>query len=600
MPSCDCPNLLANCIGVDSPITGTSSLTADHCYFYASCSARADIYAPAILGGGIVTQQCAYTVLSAETQAEANALASAACGANPSGGGGSGDGGNWIGCVFCNPPTDKDDDDSDDGDGGGGDEPYPNPYPDPDTGNSLCLMVESPAEGQTPITYTVSGPNSGDDWTFTATNLPPGMSLNKVSHNSAELVGTPTAAGNYAAVVTASLTLNPNMSVQLAETIPVLGITNNVTVTDANSSTGHAIPLDVGAPLEEYSIQLRAEGGKPDITFELSTETVKSFNMSGISTSIPWFTITPDGLLAGTPQDSDAGRKYYAPVTIRDADGRTCLQVLSIWVACRFREAPPDGAVCSPYDFQFTTVPANLTYFGSVPDGLAIDSTGHVTGSPTQPTNGPATFNIVAYDPATTEVDQNGLVTHPITCTHQWTIQISGADGTAKSVDAMGDWPLVYSQESQDFELPGMQYPTVVGSPRKGVFTITSEGHLFGTFRRTWACKLTRCGTKPNYPVTADIVITFEPMCGVYGPYQSIGLVVLGTQVYSQNQSPLGGSGHAVVNILPTVDPGGNNMVLDMQFTNAAFPPHEPDQNPPPCHYRCVIQVSITPNEPPP
>lgn len=74
-----CSIIIGDCIGVDSPITGLSSQAADVLYYYASCSPAADAFAPAPLGGGIVTQQCSSVVLAATTQAEADALAAAAC-----------------------------------------------------------------------------------------------------------------------------------------------------------------------------------------------------------------------------------------------------------------------------------------------------------------------------------------------------------------------------------------------------------------------------------------------------------------------------------------------------------------------------------------
>lgn len=80
MSACNCPTILGDCIGVNSPITGLSSEAVDQCLFYAACSPRADAFAPPPLGGGIVTQTCAYTVVVGLTQAEADALAAAICG----------------------------------------------------------------------------------------------------------------------------------------------------------------------------------------------------------------------------------------------------------------------------------------------------------------------------------------------------------------------------------------------------------------------------------------------------------------------------------------------------------------------------------------
>lgn len=80
MSATSCPIILGDCIGVDSPILGQSSEADDVVYYHASCSPVADAFAPPTLGGGIITQSCAYTEFAGLTQEEADALAAAACG----------------------------------------------------------------------------------------------------------------------------------------------------------------------------------------------------------------------------------------------------------------------------------------------------------------------------------------------------------------------------------------------------------------------------------------------------------------------------------------------------------------------------------------
>lgn len=79
-----CKTILGDCFGVDSAITGLSSLAEDTMLFYASCpGSGGDVFSPPPLGGGIFVPKCTSTIFAANTQAEADALAGLLCPTNP-------------------------------------------------------------------------------------------------------------------------------------------------------------------------------------------------------------------------------------------------------------------------------------------------------------------------------------------------------------------------------------------------------------------------------------------------------------------------------------------------------------------------------------
>lgn len=75
-----CPIALYDCIGVDSPITGISSESADPILYYARCTLVVDPYAPPPLSQSILLRSgYSEVVYAADTQAEADAIAAANC-----------------------------------------------------------------------------------------------------------------------------------------------------------------------------------------------------------------------------------------------------------------------------------------------------------------------------------------------------------------------------------------------------------------------------------------------------------------------------------------------------------------------------------------
>lgn len=138
----------------------------------------------------------------------------------------------------------------------------------------VCLNDElDPAAN----TYTLTGPNSAADydWAIVSGSLPPGTSLVKTSHNSAEVVGVPTATGLYAYTVRASRIGMPFIFAEVADTFRVFGITNP-----------HLPDATVGTAYDE---QLTTGGASGAVAFTL------------MGTLPPGLSMDSTGHITGTP-----------------------------------------------------------------------------------------------------------------------------------------------------------------------------------------------------------------------------------------------------------------------------------------------------------
>lgn len=106
-------------------------------------------------------------------------------------------------------------------------------------------------------TYTLTGANAAADYNFeiVAGSLPPGTSLVKISNNSAQLVGFPSATGTYSYTVRATRIDFTSIFAEVTDTLRVFGITN-ASLPDATVGTA-------------YDEQLLTGGASGAVTFTL-------------------------------------------------------------------------------------------------------------------------------------------------------------------------------------------------------------------------------------------------------------------------------------------------------------------------------------------
>ena len=211
--------------------------------------------------------------------------------------------------------------------------------------------------------YTVTGLNAAGDWTFEIVggSLPPGVSLEKTGHNTAQLTGSPTAPGVYTYTILAFRPALPYVTVSTSDTLRVFGITNP--------------DLPDGTVGTAYNDHFASAGGIAPVAFS--------------GTPPAGLTLHSDGTIDGMPTTATS-----APfdVTITDADGGVCTQAVTITIAegtCLLTTSSPlpDGTTGAAYSQQIASSPLVSSGWtitsGSLPDGLSLSSSGLISGTPT-------------------------------------------------------------------------------------------------------------------------------------------------------------------------------------------------------------------------
>ena len=219
--------------------------------------------------------------------------------------------------------------------------------------------------GQTySASLSASGGSAPYSWSVSAGNLPPGISL----ASSGTLSGTPTSSGTFNFTVKATSSgKNAESDTQALSVVvaPALVI-----------STGSLPAGQVAVP---YSQTLQASGGTAPYTWSIATGTLPS-GLSLLGSQI-----------SGTPAVS--GNSNFT-VKVLDANSASITKALSITVA----PAPlsittaslASGQVAVAYSQTLQASGGSGTYTwsisaGSMPAGLTLSSSGHISGTPTAP-----------------------------------------------------------------------------------------------------------------------------------------------------------------------------------------------------------------------
>ena len=235
--------------------------------------------------------------------------------------------------------------------------------------------------------------SSAGNTTFTwgATGVPAGMSFDSVNK---KLTGTPTTAGLFTVVVTATDANACAGSTSISFRVcPVITITP---ATVANGTVGSA-----------YSQALTATGGTGPYSWAVTSGTPPT----GLS-------VNASGVLAGTPSTVVTNASFT--VTATDANGCPGVITYTMSTACPTMTITPagaqlpDGLVGTAYS-QTLAISAGTAPFtwsvsaGSLPAGLTLSSGGVVSGTPTGATTGTTGLSFTArvqdtYGCATTKV----------------------------------------------------------------------------------------------------------------------------------------------------------------------------------------------------
>jgi hypothetical protein len=210
--------------------------------------------------------------------------------------------------------------------------------------SATCVVINAvKGVAITPVTMTASG-GTGTGFTFSATGLPPGLTIS----SSGTISGTPTATGTFPYTVTikdsAGNTGTVNCSVPVVPPI-------SATCVVINAVKGVAIT----------PVTMTASGG---------TGTGYTFSATGLP---PGLTISSGGTISGTP--TTTGTFNYT-VTITDSAGNTGT------VNCSVAVLPPISATCVVINAikGLPITPVTMTASGGTGTGYTFSATGLPTG----------------------------------------------------------------------------------------------------------------------------------------------------------------------------------------------------------------------------
>ena len=229
----------------------------------------------------------------------------------------------------------------------------------------------------TPVALVGNG-GSGGQYTFTATGLPPGLTMS----SSGVISGTPTASGTY----TYTVTIHDAGGYQGSGRCSHNG-TLKCTIVVAPPVSASCVAIDAVQGNAITPVTLVANGGTGPYTF----------TAAGLPTGL---TISASGTISGTPTVSGT---FNYTVTITDSKGRQGT------VSCKIVVAPPVSTSCVSFSaIQGVAItPVALVGNGGsggqytftatgLPPGLTMSSSGVISGTPTA--SGTYTYTVTIHD----------------------------------------------------------------------------------------------------------------------------------------------------------------------------------------------------------
>jgi hypothetical protein len=255
-----------------------------------------------------------------------------------------------------------------------------------DTGQNVTITVNG--AGTKGVTWSLSGPGSLSNQTLTSVVYTAPTSAAAVT---ARLTTPASASRNPAATPT-----DPTATVTATSVAsPSKTATVTVTVTSPPAITTTTLPADTEGTA--YTQTIAASGGAGTLSFSISTGSLPA----GLS-------MDTSGKITGTPTGPNATASFTVKATDSSSGGPlSATQNLSI--AINLPPAPtittaslPAGVEGTAYN-QMVQASAGLAPYtfavtaGTLPAGLSMDATGHITGTPTGP-NITSTFTVTVTD----------------------------------------------------------------------------------------------------------------------------------------------------------------------------------------------------------
>lgn len=264
------------------------------------------------------------------------------------------------------------------------------------TPQTLSAVTVGTAESQQ-ITATGGTPPYHFSWSG---NSPPGLTLS----SKGALSGTPTTAGSYRFMITATDSSNPANSSSQRYTLQVAPQAVTITL---NPSTLPAVTVGTAE-----SQQITATGGTPPYIFSWSGDPP------------PGLTLSSSGLISGAPATAGS---YQFTMKATDTSGTSSgsqsytLQVgpTPVTITLSPPQLPATNG-CSGYKAQITasggTPPYAFSWSGDPPSGLTLSTSGAISGDPTAVDSYP--FTITATDSSATPNSGSQSYTLAENCTY--------------------------------------------------------------------------------------------------------------------------------------------------------------------------------------
>jgi hypothetical protein len=296
-------------------------------------------------------------------------------------------------------------------------------------------------------------------WDVMSGTLPPGLSLS----TSGSLSGTPSGAGSYNFVVRASESGKTPGTATLS-----IDVGGGVGLRVTNTSLPNAF---TGVP---YNVMLTADGGIPPYAFNI------------IQGKPDWMSINSQGAISGTP---DAPGSHSLLISLFDAELRDATITLPFEVtaptALAINSSLPE--VLTGREYSAAVVSGGMPPYavtvtsGALPVGLAISSSGFLTGLTSR--MGSFTASIDVVDANTPPGVVQGSIT--VVVTEQTGLRITIGDGLAVITNTDARVPLIASGGT-----PPYTWSLVQGALQGGL-SVDPEGYIVGRVDHTATATVT-------------------------------------------------------------------------------------------------------------
>jgi hypothetical protein len=210
---------------------------------------------------------------------------------------------------------------------------------------------------------TATGGTGPYTWSVTSGSLPPGMMLSPAG----QITGTPTLGGGFGFTVRATDSASASATANLSITVSSL-----VTITTPS-------PLPSGAVNAPYSVNLEAVGGTQPYTWTQISGTLPS-----------GLTLAANGALSGTPA---ASTNAFFDLRVTDAVGASAIRSYQLYIGVGVTidaSQLPNPTVGVAYSKALSAAGGTAPYTwsvigGALPPGLALSTSGVLSGTPTTP-----------------------------------------------------------------------------------------------------------------------------------------------------------------------------------------------------------------------